>query len=188
MITTSLENNTENAAPIADLDAVIAESKVNIAVAEEDAKPKKRGRPKKSDSEPLSSTPSPAGAIPIAPKPAGLAPILMPLVDLPVYGFRRKFQLNETELPLVDKDAKEMLVGQADLVIGIFCPDASNNKWVMLASLLGVCGFVYGGMFLQAKEISAAKIEAEKQKKEKEREQNLPDITAPINLFPSTSI
>lgn len=115
------------------------------------------------------------------PRPAGLAPLLDPLADMPILHLRAKFGLTVEEFPGIQPEAKQMLVAQADLTIGIFCPDAGNNKWVILGSLVATAGIIYAGAFAQAEDIH-------RQKKQK-REETIIHNPNPLSMqFPTASV
>lgn len=169
----------------ADLSKVIAESKA--AVEEQVASKRGAGRPAKysSDDERVAARraqnraykaarrggrPRPAGApedpqvidrAPAVPveefRPAGMAPFLDPLADLPAQEMRDTFGLTREELPDLPAETKQVLVAQADLCIGIFAPNAANNKWVILGGFLTSCTVTYGSMFRRARGLALEK-------------------------------
>jgi hypothetical protein len=97
------------------------------------------------------------GRVDPEPRPAGLAPFLDSAADMPVHHFRAAYGLTPAELPDLQREKKDFLVAQADMVIGIFCPNAANNKWVMLGALLSSVAMIYGGVAAQARAIAAQK-------------------------------
>lgn len=91
------------------------------------------------------------------PKPAGLAPFLAPAFDMPIGMIRTEFGLSPEELPGLEDEVKAELATQADLQIGIFFPDAADNRWVALSAFLGGLGAVYFDVFQKAKALAAEK-------------------------------
>lgn len=98
-------------------------------------------------------TSSPVREVHPEPQPAGLAPLLDPLADVPIFRLRATYALTAEEFPGIDPEAKKMLVAQADLTIGVFCPNAANNKWVLLGSLVATATLIYAGAASQAEDV-----------------------------------
>lgn len=156
-----MENVENNQSIEKSLDAIIQESKTTIAASEVNEAPKKRGRPRKDSA--ANEAPKNIEVSLAAPKPAGLAPVFMYGADFPVNIIRSKFELTRQELPSLDIESKKIVADQLDLVAGIWLPQGTeSNKYVQTATCLAVVGMVYGQVYMAARDIALAKMEASK--------------------------
>lgn len=159
-----MENIENNQSIEKSLDAIIAESKTTIAASDSQDTPKKRGRPRKDAA--ANEAPKNIDTLAAFPKPAGLAPIFMMAADLPVTSIRSKFQLTSHELPSLDLDTKKIVGDQLDIVAGLWLPQGGEaNKYVQTVTCLAVVGMVYGQVYMNARDIALAKLEASKNDK-----------------------
>jgi len=115
---------------------------------------KKRGRKSAAEKEAIKaaeSLPPP----PVEIKPAGLAPMIKPVIHMGMDGVASYGGAPELEF---DDKAAEMLAEQGDLVLGAFCPDVANSKWGALTAFAVSLTMVGYGHYRSATQLRDKKI------------------------------